>query len=85
MSVAPRNAGVAVAATQARTEIHPVIQLARIDHAGGASSPTQWYWPPLVGAMEANSPREAAVAIVPAKQRMKPYTSETGPPLVKPP
>lgn len=55
MRVPPRKAGVAVAAIQAKTDTQPVNQLNLTECLGGASSATQWYCPPDVGALRGKS------------------------------
>ena len=59
-------------AIQPRTALQPVIQLRKTEYLGGASMKTQWYCPPEVGAIDANSARDAAVASAPIQQKMKP-------------
>lgn len=62
----------AVLAFQPNVAIQPVIQLRKLEYFFGASIETQWYCPPDVGANDAISASEAAVASVPKKQKMKP-------------
>ena len=71
----------AVLAFQPSVAIHPVIQLRKFEYFFGASIDTQWYCPPDVGANDAISANEAAVARVPMKQKMKPYINVGAPPL----
>ena len=49
----------------------------------GANIATQWYCPPDVGAMDANSAMDVKVERVPAQTIRKPYTRPADPPLVK--
>jgi len=51
---------------------HPVSHDKKTDVPFGASMATQWYCPPDVGAKDAISAREAAVASAPMKQNTKP-------------
>ena len=67
-----KNTPAAVLAFHPSVAIHPVIQLKKFEYFFGASIETQWYCPPDVGAKDAISASEAAVASVPKKQKMKP-------------